>query len=274
MLNAILDIYRPEIEAMAHAWLLSGASKFGIRSRGRILADWPPKSLNLHTPLCAPIMFQGLAEGELFVCGLSGTAVQAKLEAQAAFLARLGLTEQEIESVTAELVDTQDQLLALYNIVHSTHDQTNLIGLLPALAQATSELFAVDTAFIWFEKSQEERLIAQAPKPVDEDALAPLIDRVLTHNRQLLSNGRPTTTLLLPHGINSIQFCPCTYKTAPWQPLELSTKNMGRLALRPSNCWKQWLNTPNHKLKTHSCTKRRSRKPAHKPKWTWRAPCK
>ena len=227
MLNAILDIYRPEIEALAYAWLVSGASRFGIRSRGRVLADWPPKSLNLHTPLCAPIALQGQTEGELFVCGMSGTAVQAKLDAQAAFLGRLSLTEHEMESVTAELVDTQDQLLALYNIVHSTHDQTTLVGLLTALAQATSQLFTVDTAFVWFEKSQGERLIAQAPKAVDKNALVPLIDQVLTHDRQLLSNGRPTTTLLLPYGINSILILPLHIQNHPLAAIGIINKKNG-----------------------------------------------
>lgn len=212
MLKIVVDTYRAEIEKMAEAWLAAGASTFGICEKGQLICQWPTMAVGQPPYQKAPIVFRDFPLGELFVTGLSAGAVQERLEAQANLLARLTMTEAEIEALSTELVNNQDQLLALYDLVHSTHHFTGPLKLMQALVEAMSRLFFVETAFIWLDVPGRERTITQFPQVQETSLLASVVDEVLESGQQLLANGRYTTTRLLPVGIANLLILPLRFR--------------------------------------------------------------
>jgi sigma-B regulation protein RsbU (phosphoserine phosphatase) len=129
MLAAILDTQYPQFVALAEAWLAMGAAAFGVWSNGRALACWPTDGQLMHPGIVAPIRVGGGVMGDLRVSGMSDAAAQARLKAEAELVAHLIKLEDELQCMTAELVDSQDQLLAMYQLTqsmrrHVTIDET------------------------------------------------------------------------------------------------------------------------------------------------------
>lgn len=212
MLKLVVDNYRSEIEEMAEAWLAAGASTFGICEKGQLVCQWPATAVGQPPYQKAPITVRDFPLGELFVTGLTAVGVLERLEAQAALLARLTMTEAEMEALSTELIHNQDQLLALYDLVHSTRNFTGPAKLMQALVEAMSRLFLVETAFIWLEMLGSERIIAQFPQIQETSLLASVVDEVLQKGEQLLANGRHTTTRLLPVGITNVLILPLRFR--------------------------------------------------------------
>src|SRR4051812_20342488 len=119
MLAALLDTHYAQFAALAEAWLALGATAFGVWGNGRTLACWPAEGQLSQADGVAPIRVGGGVIGELRVAGVDGTAAQGRLVAEAELFAHLLKLEEELQCMTSELVDSQDQLLAMYQLTQS-----------------------------------------------------------------------------------------------------------------------------------------------------------
>ncbi|RRR78016.1 MAG: stage II sporulation protein E [Candidatus Viridilinea halotolerans] len=145
MLVALLSSQYARFKALADAWLALGAMAFGVSQDGHLLAYWPAGHLLVRPSLCVPILLDDEEMGELRVAGLSGLHYEQRLRADAEILAYVLQLERELQQMTAELVTSQDQQVALYRLTqtmrdHLTVEETLRAVLYEALRMLKAEL--------------------------------------------------------------------------------------------------------------------------------------
>ena len=169
----LLDLFnarRDPFARMATAWLNEGAEAFVLADYTGILAWWPNSAPPPQADaLTAVVSIGGRPVGELRVFGLTGDGSQARLKADALFLSQIGSMETELNEMTNELIDHQDQLLALYELTQSMRSQLEVTDVLHTLAQSAGRLIkATAAATVLVER--DTPLFTHYPHPVMDDA--------------------------------------------------------------------------------------------------------
>ncbi|MCB9420706.1 MAG: PP2C family protein-serine/threonine phosphatase [Ardenticatenaceae bacterium] len=127
--------------------------------------------------------------GELRIVGLVDDAAQARLRAEADLISQLIQSTQNLHVVTSELIDTQDQLLAMYDLTEAMRDYLDLNKVLEQLAREVARLVKVEATFVIIQKSDESWLIKQYPQPMmDLTSLRSMIDIVRVTGHEYLLN--------------------------------------------------------------------------------------
>lgn len=123
-LRDILTLHQDLFDKLSEDWFALGATTFEVWEYGKLLSRWPSSaSLDAHA-MVAPITFGGEIAGELRAGGIVDTSVARLLTSDAAMIARLLRLEIEQESIISQLIETQDQLLAVYDLTRSECYQT------------------------------------------------------------------------------------------------------------------------------------------------------
>lgn len=207
MLDNLLNMHRARLAALAEAWLHMGATSFSIWSDQRLLAAWPTGSQPGPPAVSATINIAGAPIGALHLTGSVGMAAKQLLEADAGLLAELVGSEGELETMTGELIELQDQLLALYDLTQSTRSHLHVKDMLQAVVREASRLVKTQAAFAYLEQSTGGHLWAQHPAPgIDEHALLELINKSDGDHTGLLLNN--TSGTALPVGVTNIVLLP------------------------------------------------------------------
>jgi len=198
MLDSVLVSLKPQLAALAQVWLAEGVTAFGIWEGAQLLAHWPreirPASDRaVHPPeaqmLTAPIRMGGAVLGELRIVGPHSPAAQARLTAEAAMIARLAQLEDELEDMTSELIDTQDQILALYDLTRAVRSHLNLEDTLKELASAAARLVKTTGAFAILALPDRLPQVAQQPHTgMNSNALLAVFNDVQSSGQELLLN--------------------------------------------------------------------------------------
>jgi len=135
------------VAQLARSWLSAGATSFAIHGDGVAPARWASESADRGVephgcaPLIALIPNEGsLPAGELRVTGMVGPVALGRLESDARLVGGILGLEDEMQRMTAELIEQQDQILALYALAESTRHQLDLVGTLDALAREAARL--------------------------------------------------------------------------------------------------------------------------------------
>ncbi|MCB9135447.1 MAG: SpoIIE family protein phosphatase [Anaerolineales bacterium] len=157
MLRQILTRNHSQIKSIADAWLASGASYFAILENGTPLFEYRLRQTGeLEQPLKvyrSPLDLSTTLE--LRVPEKLIPDAEVRLRAETDLLVQIVRLSTSLESLTTELIDTQDQLLAIYNLTQSTRNYIDLEKLLKQLAQGTAELLKADSAFVLFENEKD-----------------------------------------------------------------------------------------------------------------------
>jgi sigma-B regulation protein RsbU (phosphoserine phosphatase) len=204
MLPALLASQQAQLLALAEAWLATGATTFSIWENEHLLAHWPDTSQPTETDLAASIQIGDKTLGELRVTGLNDARAQARLEAEAGVLGQLAKLENELESMTAELVDKQDQVLALYDLTRSTRTHLDVEETLRLLTREAKRLVKADKAFIMLGTASQPMLVEQCSTPImDETTLQHLFQQVQISGEELLlsTNDLPS---IVPTGTDNL----------------------------------------------------------------------
>ena len=136
------------LERLAQAWLAAGATHVAIQLDGHTPAHWPAHdAAPTGGYLSAPLGWGGAMHGDLRVAGPVGEAAQARLAADAALVARVLEVEAEMERMTGELIERQDELLALYDLAQSTRKDLRVDQTLRALVREAMRLMRAQAAF-------------------------------------------------------------------------------------------------------------------------------
>lgn len=206
-LATLLAAGRAQLAALARAWLAAGATSYGLWSGGQPLACWPddaPPGDGLTAVVAGPI--------ELRLCGPTGEVAAARLRAEADLLGRLLGVEAELEDMTADLIERQDQLLALYDLARSFRSQLGLDAVLGTLAREAARLVGTAAASALL-LTPAGPVVAHggarpgtAP-PIDDTTMLGLFEVPRADRRELLLQAGDLPDLL-PPGVASLLCLP------------------------------------------------------------------
>lgn len=150
------------LAGLAQAWRAAGAAHFSLWEGERCVFAWPDS----RRPSPAWSAAVG-PEAALWVAGEGLAGAEARLRADAALLSDLLHLESELEAMTSELVDSQDQLVAWYGLAQSTRRQVSLEAALPALAAELAHLLKAEAALVALAvEGAPLRVAGHAPEPL------------------------------------------------------------------------------------------------------------
>jgi sigma-B regulation protein RsbU (phosphoserine phosphatase) len=164
MLVALLSSQYARFTALAEAWLAQGASAFGVFQNGRPLVYWPAGHRLAKPSITAPIIHNDAEIADLRVAGMGGISTEMRLRADAAMIGYMLQLEDELQCMTADLVTSQDQQLALYRLTQSMRDHVTVTETLQALvveAMRMTKARAVFAAFV--PEAGQDPLLIQSP---------------------------------------------------------------------------------------------------------------
>lgn len=185
-----------QLRMVADAWLAWGADEFGLYDLdGRPL--WHVKTSaspgDMHEVFAVPFPATGNPFGTLRLA-LSRheytALVEQRLRADVALLASQLQIETDMENMTFELIDAQDQQLAFFKLARSVRDTTDLNSTMTMLAQEATRLLKAEAGFLILLEGDTPH-IAQYPEArlPDPDIYA-LFDTVhRTKSEQRLSSS-------------------------------------------------------------------------------------
>jgi sigma-B regulation protein RsbU (phosphoserine phosphatase) len=148
VLKTILIKNRLQFENLAWSWLELGAKAFSLWFADSLLTCWPEKPESLDPTLVAPIKYNSIEIGELRVTGLDTRAARMQLSAQSQLVANMVRLELELNSMAAELIDTRDHLVALYELMKVTSNVIDIRETLSWLARESKRLIDAEGGFI------------------------------------------------------------------------------------------------------------------------------
>lgn len=190
MLDAIVRQYRPQLNALAHAWLDSGARAFGIYAGGEALVVWPENGDIRDARLRAPIKSGIEVIAELRVAGDNLGNIEAHLEADAGFISSLLPLERELNSIATELIDTRDQLVALYQLTQATRNSLDIQRSLEHLAMQAAMMAKAEGAFFYLRPADQEPWAVHYPEPnLSEEDIQPYLRELVASKLPYLSTG-------------------------------------------------------------------------------------
>lgn len=210
MLTTILNQHYEQFATLAATWLVAGATAVSIWSNGRLLAQWPedlPEPLGTRATLTAALRSGSSVLGELRVSGLSGAGVQERLATDARLLGQLLRLEDELEDMTAELIETQDQLIALYDLTRSIRSHLDISQTLSSLARTTTRIANVQIGFMVMSNSGHVEVVSHPVALLEDEVLVNLFHQMHSIGEELIldSTNQPDE---LPSGIYNLCLVP------------------------------------------------------------------
>jgi phosphoserine phosphatase RsbU/P len=168
MPDLVLDSITAPLASLARAWLAGGAYSYGIWADGQPLAQWRASAPAPESG-CPVLGIEFETEDgeslELRVTGVEGELAVARLRGEAELLAGLIQSEADLDAVTSRLIETQDQLLALYDLTHGARNHLDIQSALESLAREAARLLRSASAFAVLALPDGPPLLAQQPVP-------------------------------------------------------------------------------------------------------------
>jgi phosphoserine phosphatase RsbU/P len=222
----ILAAQSERFASLARAWLEAGATAFGVQVGGTVVAAWPAGAGLEPASYVAPIHLGKAVVGELRVVGSIPRPVAAHLQAEAFLLSQWLSLEKDLNQMTAELIDTQDQLLALYDLTHATRNYLDIEQILRRFAYEMTRLVNVEGAYALLKMPNRPSFLQQYPAPFLSDG------QVEAYFEQVRNSGQPLTLdqqgeRELPEGIRNIFVVPVQIRGVIVASLGLFNKQGG-----------------------------------------------
>ncbi len=202
-LQEFLTSQRKTLAGIAQAWLDSGAAAFGISGDGQWLALWPETAALNTSGISANIVVNNRIMGDMWVFGLANSASHDRLQNEAQLIAQLAAQESELNSITYELIDAQDQLLALYDLTQSMRNRLSFDEALSSLVREAGRLVKASacSAYLAFDPPT----VAQHPQPMmSQSALQHMAEQVIDSGTRLVLNSGGLGNNGLPAGMQTI----------------------------------------------------------------------
>lgn len=173
MLVALLSSQYARFAALAEAWMALGATAFGVYQDGRPLVYWPSGHRLAKPSLVAAITRGDQELGDLRVAGLSGHAFEQRLRTDAAMISYMLQLEGELQQMTADLVTSQDQQLALYRLTQTMRDHVTVEETLKAVVAEAVRMVRSQAGYAMFvpASAQDPQLVQQPADLHPEDQL-------------------------------------------------------------------------------------------------------
>ena len=168
-------LVRSTLERLSGVWLRE-ATLFGIRRDGEWISVWPE-----HAARTPPELTAQLPDSDGLFLGLvgAGPAAQSRLEADAGSLGALIRSERDGDLLAAELVDRQDEILALYDLARSSRNKVDLPLTLQTVAAEMCRLLKADLGFIAVTHERTSTQVVTSPEvALEPGRLGGWLDRI------------------------------------------------------------------------------------------------
>ena len=168
-------LVRSALERLSGSWL-GDAAAFGLLQHRTWVLRWPSAP-----DLGAPDTTAELPGADGLELGLVGAKPDAKarLEADAAMIAAIVRSERDGDLLAAELVDRQDEILALYDLARSSRNKLDLPVTLQTVAEEMRRLLKADLGFIALLPEAANTQVVTAPDvPLEPGRVGGWLDRI------------------------------------------------------------------------------------------------
>lgn len=216
-----LSTYPKLFEHLATSWLETGATSFEIWSADHMFARWGDDiAPDNQTRIQATIQIQNLpAWGRLCVTGLSETvSVRTRLQGDTLFLATLLQLVDEQEHMVTDLIETQDQLLAVYNLTQSDCYRVYFLEMdqmLRCMAKQVVNLLTAEGGFLLLNSSDRFEHMACFPSDFEESLqhYLPTLLETTADKQEILINHESSRHMLPPYMNNILLVYTCVRDT-------------------------------------------------------------
>ncbi|MCA0350373.1 MAG: SpoIIE family protein phosphatase [Chloroflexi bacterium] len=197
----------PAFETIAHAWIKTGMQAFGVWIDDRYQHLWPAQSSITSVSYRSPLIVNGQVIGELHLVGSQQPGWQERLNTDAGLLAALLQYQQNVQLLTDELIDCQDQLITLYDIWASMGQSADLPTLMQSLMREVVRLTKTTNAWISFGAGLGfQHSIIHGVVPISEG----LLQSIKTNQLTLFSHHDPICQSL---GVTNLLWVPITIRS-------------------------------------------------------------
>ncbi len=146
--------------------------------------------------------------GEIRIKGQGGRTAQARLAADAQLVGELLESEADLSSMTEELIQSQDQLLAVYGLAQLARRRVGVAETVAALAEAAARLLEVEGTAVMMAFEGRNPLAAQQPSGCQDEAWLVSLLPILSFQRQTVLWQGPGQSEQLPAGMRSLLMLP------------------------------------------------------------------
>lgn len=187
MAEQIFSSQIPYLEDLAKTWLESGASSYELWSNGTRLARWSKNGSTDPKILSAEIRVNSTQIGELRLSGLTSPTDEARLNAEANLISSQVTLESDLNGLVNELIETRDQLLAVFNLTRANRDNHDLGKALDELSYEATTLLKAEGAFLLLKMVDDTKYLHQYPIPMlDGKQRDKLLSRLAVEGNQYL----------------------------------------------------------------------------------------
>jgi sigma-B regulation protein RsbU (phosphoserine phosphatase) len=185
---------RSQLLALADFWLSIGASSFALcDDEGYALLHCGAAHGWISADLCQPLTLGEAVLGTLRVSLSPAPEHDHRLYTDALLVSSLLQMENNLEQMTEELVSSQDQLLALYQLARSIRGVISLEELIITLTTEAAKLLKVDSAGLIIERASGLNITQVPPHRLDIDFWATMFRQVQQRERFVLVNHADET---------------------------------------------------------------------------------
>jgi sigma-B regulation protein RsbU (phosphoserine phosphatase) len=196
--SEILDKHREIFESLASGWMRVGASCVQLLKGDEVLVGCPNSMTGSGQALSATSRISNLT---LRVYGIADSRWIPTVESMLDIFASLLSADTDLDSLTAALVETQDRLVALYELTQATRRTLDVPILLDLLIQQSKHLMDVDGGFVILREKGRKSIIHQVSEnplhPAHVEAAATLFQR--DPNRHIFKDSET-----LPAGLRNV----------------------------------------------------------------------
>ncbi|MCA9972062.1 MAG: PP2C family protein-serine/threonine phosphatase [Anaerolineales bacterium] len=201
----LLETQLPQLQQLASLWQARGAHALCLCQDDHVV--WQsPAAPACRPDLLAPIPLEGGPPVALGIAGRGDAAAHQRLAADAQLLGHAATLEYELQLMTAELIETQDQLLALYNLTQSNGARHDVAGTIAALVAKIAGLVRVENVFAVLEAPPEwpHLIVRAAPPLLADDAICALARQAEAAGGELLLQAETAESAPLPPAIHRL----------------------------------------------------------------------
>ena len=205
----MVRVASPRLSELARAWIAAGAGAVEVRVDGEVLLRLaaPEPTRLADRWLTGPIVLGGRVAGEIRVYNVEGRPPAEtdsdRLWADASVVSALLTAESDVEALSAELSESQDQALALYDLADALSQPVVVDDMLAVLARRAVRLTKSLCSYVVFEDGHRlcvatHRTAVQCgPCPLIEDsALKALLELVRLDPRGRIWNAEESAYLI------------------------------------------------------------------------------
>ncbi|MBI3165274.1 MAG: SpoIIE family protein phosphatase [Anaerolineales bacterium] len=164
MLPTITDKHRENFKSLSSGWMRVGATCVQLRRGGEVLVGCPDSKPGSEPSIAVTSLASGLS---LHVFGIADARWVPTAESMLEIFGSLLSADADLENLTGALVETQDRLVALYELTQATRRTLDMPKLLDLLIQQSRHLMDVDGGFVVLKEKGRQTIIHQvSEKPL------------------------------------------------------------------------------------------------------------